>query len=272
VVGYASSLGLRELVARRSLIGQLTEREVLGRYRGSFLGLLWPFITPLLMLALYTFVFGVVFGGRRWDGSAQTTIGEFAIILFAGLTLHSVCAEMLAQCPKLIRANSNYVKKVVFPLDVLPVVTLGGALFHAMISFVMLLGVQLLLTGRLPLTFLLLPVVLAPFGVMLLGIGWFLTSLGVFLRDIDQVLRPVPMALLFLSPIFYPLDRIPEPFRALLYLNPLTFIVEQTRAVLIWGQMPNWWGLAVYGIVAMTVAALGLWWFQRTRRGFADVL
>jgi lipopolysaccharide transport system permease protein len=224
------------------------------------------------MLALYTFVFGIVFGGRRWDGASQSSIGEFAIILFAGLIPHAVFAEMLGLCPKLIRSNPNYVKKMVFPLEVLPIAALGGVLFHATISFTMLLVVQLLLIGRLPFTFLLLPVVLAPFALMVLGISWFLTSLGVFVRDIDQVLRPLTAVLLFVSPIFYPIDRIAEPYRALLYLNPLTFIVEQMRAVLIWGQMPNWFGLAVYGIIAMIVAALGLWWFQKTRRGFADVL
>jgi lipopolysaccharide transport system permease protein len=272
LTGHAPSVGLVGLFAQRSLIAQLIEREVLGRYRGSLLGLLWPFITPLLMLALYTFVFGGVFGGRRWAGGQETSIGEFAIILFAGLTLHGVLAEMLSQCPKLIRSNRNYVKKVVFPLEILPVVTLGGALFHALISFLMLLGVQLLLTGRLPLTFLLLPVVLAPFAILSLGVGLFLASLGVFLRDIDQILRPLTAALLFLSPIFYPLAVLPEPLRHLLYLNPLTFIVEQSRAVLIWGEMPDWFGLALYSMLAFVIAALGLWWFQKTRKGFADVL
>jgi lipopolysaccharide transport system permease protein len=136
----------------------------------------------------------------------------------------------------------------------------------------MLLAVQLLLTGRLPLTFLLLPVVLAPFALVCLGLGWLLTSLGVYFRDIAQILRPVTAAFLFLSPIFYPVSRLPDAMQHLLYLNPLTFIIEQTRSVLIWGQMPNWLGLAVYGMIATVVAAFGLWWFQKTRRGFADVL
>jgi lipopolysaccharide transport system permease protein len=270
---HLTSGSLGGIFGHRSLIAQLTEREIIGRYRGSLLGLLWPFVTPLLMLALYTFVFGVIFGARRSGvGGEVAGIGEFAIVLFAGLTLHGVLAETLSQCPRLILSNHNYVKRVVFPLQILPVVTLGGALFHALISFVTLLAVQFAITGRLPLTFLLLPVVVAPFAVLALGIGWFLASIGVYLRDIDQILRPVTTALLFLSPIVYPLAAIPERLQPLLYLNPLTFIVEETRAVLIWGQTPNWLGLAIYASIALIIAALGLWWFQKTRKGFADVL
>lgn len=270
---YSLADGLGALSTHRSLIAQLTEREIIGRYRGSVLGLLWPFITPLLMLALYTLVFGVILGARRWGvGEAKVSIGEYAIILFAGITLHGVLAEMLAQCPRLINSNPNFVKRVVFPLQILPIVTLGGALFHALISFAMLLTVQLMLTGTLPLTFLLLPVVLIPFAILNLGVGWFLASLGVYFRDIDQILRPVTTMLLFLSPIVYPIEAIPQRLQPLLYLNPLTFIVEQTRAVLIFGQMPNWLGLAIYTIIALAFAAIGLWWFQRTRKGFADVI
>jgi len=272
VTSHVPRLDIGGLFTQRSLIAQLTEREVVGRYRGSFLGLLWPFITPLLMLLLYTFVFGSVLGGRHWAGAGDGSIGQFALIIFVGLTLHGVLAEMLTQCPKLIRQNRNYVKKVVFPLEILPVVTLGGALFHAFISFIILLVAQLAMSGQLPLTSILLPVVLAPFALFALGMGWFLTSLGVFIRDIDQILRPATAALLFLSPVFYPLSRLPDPWRHLLYLNPLTFIVEQSRAVLIWGEMPDWSGLALYSMIAFVFAALGFWWFQRTRRGFADVL
>jgi lipopolysaccharide transport system permease protein len=264
--------GLGEIFAQRSLIAQLTEREIVGRYRGSWLGLSWPFITPLLMLALYTFVFGVIFPGRRLASGAEVGIGEFAIFLFAGLTVHGVLAEMFSQCPKLIRSNANYVTKVVFPLEILPVVTLGSALFHALISFTALLAVQLLLTGRLPITCLLLPAVLAPFALFCLGLGWLLASLGVFFRDIEQILRPLTAAFLFLSPIFYPLSRLPDSMRHLLYLNPLTLIVEETRSVLILGQMPNWLHLLAYGMAALAFAAFGLWWFQTTRKGFADVL
>jgi homopolymeric O-antigen transport system permease protein len=263
--------GLLGVLAQHSLITRLTQREVLGRYRGSWLGLLWPFITPLLMLALYTFVFGVVFSGRHWAGAGEG-IGEFAIILFAGLILHGVLAEVMSQCPKLIRSNRNYVKRVVFPLEVLPVVTLGGAVVHALISFMMLLAVQLLLTGRLPVTILLLPAVLAPFALFCLGLGWILTSLGVYFRDISQILRPITTALLFLSPVLYPVSRLPEVMQHLLYLNPLSFIVVQTREVLIFGRGPHWLGLGLYSVVALGFATLGLWWFQSTRRGFADVV
>jgi lipopolysaccharide transport system permease protein len=269
---YSLTDSLSALSKHRSLAGQLIQREIIGRYRGSLLGLLWPFITPLIMLALYTFVFGVVLHARRWGGVGETNIGEFAVILFAGLTLHGVLSEILSICPKLVVSNYNYVKRVVFPLEILPVITLGSALFHALISFLMLLAVQFVLTEKLPITSLLLPIVVAPFALVALGLGWFLASLGVYFRDIEQILKPITTSLLFLSPIVYPLSAIPEQVRPLLYLNPLTFIVEQTRAVLIWGQMPNWLGLAIYGMIALVFASLGLWWFQKTRKGFADVI
>lgn len=264
---------LRHYWGTRYLTTLMVKREVVGRYRGSILGLFWSFLTPAVMLALYTFVFSGIFGAR-WvsEGNGQSETSGFAIIVFAGLILHGFFAEILTRSPTLIYSNVIYVKKVMFPLEILPVVAVGSALFHALVSVAVLLICQFAITRHLPVTLLWLPAVLAPFVVLTVGIGWFLASLGVYFRDTTQVLGPLAAALLFLSPILYPPSRLPEIVRPYLILNPLTFIIEQTRGVLIRGVMPDLVGLAVYSVIALLVAAAGLLWFQKTRRGFADVL
>ena len=260
----------RSLWRNRDLILQLTRREVIGRYRGSMFGLVWSFFNPLLMLGVYTLVFGVVFNARwRTDHSSQ---GEFALILFAGLLVFNVFSECISRAPGLVLANPNYVKKVVFPLEVLPWVTVGSALFHAAVSFIVWLGFYILVFGAPHATMLMFPLVLANLVLIVLGLSWILASLGVYVRDIGQLVAVMIPALLFLSPIFYPLSALPEAWRILVYLNPMTLIVEQARDVMIWGEIATWKSLAVATAMAVTTAWLGFAWFQRTRRGFADVI
>jgi len=236
------------------------------------LGLVWSFLNPLFMLVIYTFVFSVVFKAR-WNVEGDNSTVNFAIILFSGLIIHGLLGEMLGRAPSLIISNVNYVKKVVFPLAILPIVALGAALFHAFISVIVLLIAQIILSGGLPpLTILWLPVVIAPFLLLLLGLTWWLASLGVYLRDINQILAPIITALLFISPIFFPASALPEPLRPYLFLNPISLIVEQTREVLIFGNMPDFKALALYSLVAIAIAVIGFFWFQKTRKGFADVL
>jgi len=258
------------LRANWQLIGQMTRREVVGRYRGSIVGLMWSFVHPFLMLAVYTFVFSVVFQ-VRWGADVDSK-AEFAIVLFSGLIVHSFFAECVTRAPWLVLGNVNYVKKVVFPLETLGWVTVLSALFHTAMSVVVLLifyfGVHLSLHW----TVLLLPVVFAPFVLLTLGLTWFLASFAVFVRDIAQVVGIATTALLFLSPILYPASAVPEQYRVYVQLSPLTFIVEQLRAVLLWGQLPDWRGLAVYTAVSLVIAWAGFFWFQKTRRGFADVI
>ncbi len=255
----------------RQLMGQLTKREVIGRYKGSALGLMWSFLHPLFMLAVFTFVFSVVFKAR-WGVGEDESKTQFAIVLYAGLIVHGLFSEVLNRTPNLILSNSNFVKKIMFPLEILPGVAMGAALFHSGISLVVLLLAFLILKGFLYWTMVLTPLVLLPLVLFSLGIGWMLASLGVFLRDVGQTIQIVTMLLLFLSPIFYPITALPEAFRPWILLNPLTFIIEQTRAVLVWGQLPNWMGLGVYGVLSVLMAWTGYWWFQKTRKGFADVL
>lgn len=261
---------LESLRGNRELIAQMTRREVVGRYKGSVMGLLWSFLNPLFMLVVYSFVFSVVFKAR-WSGGGESQT-QFAVILFAGMTVHALFAEVLNRAPGIILGNVNYVKKVVFPLEILAVISLGAALFHALVSLLVLLVAFAMLNGFIQWTAIFAPLVLLPLMLLSLGFGWILSSLGVFVRDIGQLIGVFTTALLFLSPVFFPVSALPESFQPWLNLNPLTFIIEQTRDVLIWGRMPDWEGLTLYLIGAGIFAWLGYFWFQKSRKGFADVL
>lgn len=263
---------LRSASRNRDLLRQLTWREVIGRYRGSMLGLAWSFVTPFLMLLIYTFVFAVVFGAR-WgierEGSSTTS---FAVVMFIGIMIHGVFSDAVNRAPSLILDNTNYVRRVVFPLELLPVIALGSVLFHMLVSLAVWILVALFVFGSLPWTTLLLPLVIAPLLIGTLGVCWILASLGVYVRDVGQTVGILTTAMLFLAPVFYPLDALPVAFRPLILANPLTFIIEQARDVLVWGRMPSPGGLAIYWVLALLTAQLGFWWFQKTRKGFADVL
>lgn len=261
---------LRGLWQHRSLIKQMTKREVAGRYRGSILGLAWSFFNPILMLVVYTFVFSVVFKAK-WGGSESSQV-NFATLLFVGMIVHGLFAEIVNRAPGLILANVNYVKKVVFPLEILPVVGVGVALFHTLISLSVLLAAILLANGNLMWTAIFFPLVILPLLIATLGVAWFLASLGVFVRDVGQITGMFTTVLMFLSPVFYSVSTLPEKFQFWMMLNPLTFMIEQSRAVMIFGKMPNWTGLGIYTVTSLVIAWTGFWWFQKTRKGFADVL
>lgn len=254
----------------RELIRASANREVLGRYRGSVMGILWSFFNPLFMLLVYTFVFSVIFKARWNSGGDSKT--EFALVLFAGLIVFNLFSECLNRAPGLILGNVNYVKKVVFPLEVLPWVALGSALFHGAISLFVWLAAYAILFGVPHATVLYLPLVILPFALFIVGLTWALASLGVYLRDVSQFIGVITTALMFLSPIFYPATALPETYRHLLYLNPITPVVEQIRDVLFWGKAPDFSMLGIYLVVTVFVAWLGFAWFQKTRKGFADVL
>lgn len=255
----------------RQLIWQMTKREVIGRYRGSIMGLAWSLFNPILMLAVYTFVFSVVFQ-MRWNVGGDEGKLDFAIVLFVGMIIHGLFAECVNRAPGLILSNVNYVKKVVFPLEVIPWVALGSALFHSLVSLVVLLIALFIFKLYLHWTVIFLPLIVAPLVLATVGLAWFLAATGVFIRDIAHVTSIMTIALLFLSPVFYPVSALPEEYRSLFFLNPLTFIIEQSRAVLIWGKAPDWIDWLAYMSASMAIAWGGFWWFQRTRKGFADVV
>jgi len=264
----------------RALIWQMARREVIGRYRGSTLGVVWSFITPLLMLAVYTYAFG---GILRVNAPPATTAPstdaalsapDFAAFIFAGLIVHLLFADCLIRSPTLILSNPSYVKKVVFPLEILPWVALGAALFHAVVSLTILLAASAVFHHGLPWTIIFAPLPIACLCLMIVGISWFLSSIGVFLRDTSHTISIATWMLMFVSPVFY-LDKfvLGKPrLQFVMNLNPTTFIMRQLRLVVLDGKLPNFAGLALYFAIALTIAYLGLLWFNKTRKGFADVI
>lgn len=264
----------REMVAsfwrNRSLIYALSKREVAGRYRGSYGGIFWSFLNPVFMLIVYTFVFSVVFKAR-WSGGNDSKT-EFALILFSGLIVYSLFAECVNRAPSIILGNVNYVKKVVFPLETLSFVAMSSALFHFFISFVVWLIFYVVLFGIPHPTIVLLPLVLLPLALFTISMSWALASLGVYLRDIGQIVGVLTTALMFLSPIFYPISALPAEFQSLMHLNPLTAVIESTRDVLVWGKVPDFQLWIIQLAISSVLAWLGFIWFQKTRKGFADVL
>ena len=252
------------------LIKASTKREVLGRYRGSVLGIFWSFANPLFMLAVYTFVFSTVFKAR-WTGGSGSKI-EFALVLFAGLIVFNLFAECINRAPSVIISNVNYVKKVVFPLEILPFVGLLSALFHAAVSLAVWLLAYFFIIGVPRVTVLYLPLIVMPLLFFTMGLSWILASLGVFLRDVAQFVNIAITVVMFLSPIFYPVSALPEEYLVILSLNPLVPAIEQVRSVLYFGVAPDFYTLAIYWVFAIFMAWLGFAFFQKARKGFADVL
>lgn len=261
----------RNLYRHRSLIKQFAWRDFVSRYKGSFLGVFWSFITPLMMLAVYAFVFSVIFKSK-WNAKTDQSQLDFALTLFCGLTVFNIFAEAVTRAPALILAYPNYVKKVVFPLEVLPVAALGTSLLNAAVSIAILLVAQLIINQAVSQTILLFPLVLIPFCAATLGITWFLSSLGVFIRDIGQAVGVLVTMLLFVSGVFFSPTAIPKEFEFVVNLNPLISILEESRRTLMWGLYPNWEWLLSACIGSIVIMMLGYAWFMRTKKAFADVI
>lgn len=261
---------LTTAIAHRYLIAELTKREVQGRYRGATFGLLWSLISPFLMLMVYTFAFENILK-NRWPSEGRGT-DSFAIVLFVGLIVHGFFAECFSRSPVLITGNANYVKKVVFPLEILPFPVLLSALFHTGMNIAVLMVLMLCVQGYIPFTAFLLPIVLAPFVLLMLGLSWCMAALGVYFRDISQVTGVLSTAVLFTSSAIIPTSVVSEQYRPIFELNPLTIIVDQAREVVLWGGVPDWYALGLYSAVGITISLVGYVGFMATRKGFADVL
>lgn len=261
---------LSALRGHRSLTLELARRDVLGRYRGASFGLLWSLISPFLMLMVYSFAFGFVMKARWPQGAESGT--HYSIILFVGLIVHGFFAECLNRSPHLITGNVNFVKRVIFPLEILPWPMVVSALFHTFMNFLVFLALHLALDDTVAWTTVFLPIVMLPLVVFTLGVSWLLAALGVYLRDIGQITGVLATAMLFLSTAMFPVDALPERYRWLLMLNPLTFIIDQAREVALWGRTPNWTGLGIYTLCAALFLYFGYGVFRLTRRGFADVI
>lgn len=250
---------------------QLSWRDVQARYRGSWLGLVWSLLNPLLMLALYTFVFAVVFQARWNDQTPQSDV-DFALALFSGLIAFNLFAETVTAAPGLILANPSYVKKVIFPLEILPLTKFLSSLVQAGFSLLVLEGAVLLARGYLPWTLVLLPLVVLPIALLALGVSWFLASLGVFIRDIGNLVSVGLSMLMFLSPVFYPMNRLPASMQGVLAWNPLAPMVDNFRRVTLEGAVPNWTAGGLATAFALLVAVVGYTWFARSKNAFADVV
>lgn len=258
------------LLAHRSLTLELAKRDVLGRYRGASFGLMWSLISPFLMLMVYSFAFGFVMKSR-WSqmGGGHA---HYSIILFVGLIVHGFFAECLFRSPQLITSNANFVKRVIFPLEILPWPMVMSALFHTFMNFLVFLALHLILDHTMTWMVILWPVVMLPLVLLTLGVSWLLAALGVYLRDISQITGVLATAMLFLSTAMFPITALPPQYRWLLIMNPLSFIIDQARAVALWGQYPDWTGLGIYTLCSLVVLHLGYAAFRVTRRGFADVI
>lgn len=255
---------------QRHLIMALVRREVSARYRGSLFGNLWALFTPLFMLAVYTFIFSVVFKARWNSGSDSRS--EFALVLFAGLMVFNLFSECFNRAPRLILENINYVKKVVFPLEILPWVALGSAIINLGISFFVWIVFYVVAFGMPSVTVLLFPVIILPLALLTMGISWALAALGVYLRDLSQLVGVISTILMFLSPIFYPVEALPKEYQHWLNVNPLTPVIAQVRDVLYWGKIPSWEQYGTTLVVGLVIMYVGFALFQKTRKGFADVL
>lgn len=255
----------------KNLIYQLSKRDILERYRGSVAGIAWSIITPVLMLSLYTFVFSYIFKAR-WGEAPDLPKGMYALVLYTGMILHTLFSECLNRAPSLMRINTSYVKKIIFPLETLTWVTLFSALFQAAIGFGLLILADVIMSGKIYLTIFYVPILLIPFVFVILGICWIITSVGVYFQDVGHLTTIVTTVLMFASPIFYPVSILPENLRVFIFLNPLTYFIEEMRNIIIWGQPLNILHYFIALLCSLFVMFIGYLFFQRTRKGFADVL
>jgi lipopolysaccharide transport system permease protein len=263
---------VRHVWSHRDVTAQLANRNVRSAYGGSMLGLLWAGFKPLLMLSVYTLVFGMIFKSRFYRTAEAGSPVDFGLALFTGLSIFTVLSETLSKAPTLITANTNFVKKVVFPLDILVLSDFLATLFNFGVSAAILLVFLLIRYHGLPLAAISVPFIIAPFMLMCLGLAWFIASLGTYIRDLNQLMGVVITVLMFVSPIFFPVDALPEPLRQWAFLNPVAGVVEQARNALFLGQWPRPGILAKAYLIDLLVLWLGWAWFEFTRRGFADVL
>jgi len=260
------------LWGNRGLIKILTSRELAGRFTGSLLGRFWLVLSPIIMLGVYAYFFGEILQSKWSLGASSESLTSFALIIFSGLILHQLFAECISRAPDLIVINPNYVKKIVFPLEILPVVVLASMILQLLISVLILIAVFAFMDGIFNWSWLLLLFIYIPFFILTLGVMWFLAALGVFLRDLRQLTQFVATVALFLSPVFYPMDRLPEELQILKFINPLVIVIEQSRLVLFEGVVPEWGVLGIYSLVSILVACVGFYFFMRSKPAFADVI
>jgi lipopolysaccharide transport system permease protein len=260
---------LWQLPKRSELILSLAKRELLSRYKGSALGILWAILTPVVMIGIFTFIFAGIFGARF--GTTHSS-WDYALYLFCGLLPWTMFQETVQQSANTIVTHANLVKRVVFPLETLPVAQALSALGTQLFATIALLIAAIVIQHQLHLTVLWLPLLLIPQLLFVLGSAWLIASLGVFLRDVAQGVSLILMAWMYLTPIIYPESIVPQRFRSFIDLNPFTPLVRSYRRIFLEGMAPDWSGLAYFTVIALLLFVFGYWWFARTRKNFADVI
>lgn len=264
-------IGIRIILKNRDLLFQLVKRNIASRYKGSVLGLFWSLAQPLMMLTVYTFVFGVIFKAR-WGIDTGDSKAAFAIIMFCGMAVFNIFSESVSGSCSVIIGNANYVKKVIFPLEILPIAQVSAATILTFIWFGLLFLGAMIFMKSLAWTMLFLPLVLIPLILLSCGLSFLVASLSVFFRDLQHLIGIIIQILFFMTPIFYPIQAIPEKYRWVLELNPLSLIVEQARAVFLYGKILDFTMYATSLLISLVIFQLGLVWFIKTKKGFADVL
>ena len=259
------------LIANRYLISQLVRREVLLRYRGSALGIGWSFFYPLLLLFAFTLVFGGVFGGRWGEGNGGKSGFEMALFIYCGLAVFTPFSEVITNTPRLLLAHQNFVKKIIFPTEILPLVSMLAASIHA-VANLLLLVIGALLAGHNHLTLLILPVVLLPVWLITLGFAWFLTAAGAYVRDLAHGVPVLAQLLMFILPVFYPSSAAPGILQAVNSINPLATAMEDLRRVILLGQSPLWSAWIQMLAVGIACSLVGYAFFLHCKEEFADVL
>ncbi|MBV8276626.1 MAG: ABC transporter permease [Verrucomicrobia bacterium] len=259
------------IFTKRYLILKYLRRQISRRYRGSILGVLWSLASPLAMLSVYLFVFGFIFKSR-FNITKNESAADFGLALFCGLNLYNLCSEVITSSPKLILGQPNLVKKIVFPLETLPVVQTLDSLFHCAIAFVPLLVGLILLYGTIPWTFIFLPLFLVPLALFSVGFSLGLSALGVFIRDIEELVQPLLIILMYGSAVFYPIGAMPPPFRQIIELNPLALVIENARLSMMLGAAPNLGLMLTLSFVGFIFVMVTSAFFEKAKPAFADVI
>lgn len=259
------------LKSNKDLFKQLISRDVESKYRGSYLGILWNFLTPLLMLAVYTFVFGVVFKAK-WEYQITNNKAEFALTLFSGIIMYNFFSEALNRAPSLILSNVNYVKKVIFPIELLSISNIGSLLVQMGFNLIIIILGKVIFLHSFSWKIIIFPLILIPLIFLTLGMSWLFSAVGVFIRDMQQTASIIVLVLGYMTPVFYPITLVPEKIRWIMRLNPLTFIVDSGRKILIYNILPDVHQYLLILFISYLIMMLGLKFFRKVKSDFSDAL
>lgn len=261
---------LLSLWSHRELFLRILSRDLQSAFRGSLLGLAWIVVIPLVLVTIYSFVFGVVLNAG-WQITPRSRL-EIPLIYFTGVIVFLFFMEIVTRSPNCIRDNKTYVTKIIFPVDILSWVLAGTSLVKFTVNVCLLIALLAFATGSVPSGVLMLPLLMVPFVLMAVGLSWMLAAVGAFIRDLSHALAAIMPIIMFVSPVFYPVDRVPEPFRTAYYLNPLTYMLESVRGLLFFGTPVHLGGYLAFWLASVVTFVLGYALFRRLRPGFADVV